>query len=358
MAMIVLERTAVSLPEEQVREVLALDRVLLARAPKDGGPAEWLTARPTDLGRIGNGKRQLRLVSALIHHRLDVRSAQCRGAVVSPRDQLAVHLRGETLSDEHRALHATDVGRQVPVHRVEASLTPRTPEQRCEAKSNARGNAVGGARGDRERIGEQDCIRIDDGREFVVLPQRVHFGEIGEVEVTLLQTREVEQHFEPVQHRIDVPMRLIESAACGAGGARPLRGFRRRNSRIQADAAQTHEAEGLKGPLDLPRRLPESDSETNAKGWTYADRTGRVLDILLPQGRHRYGSNRDGHHARPADIGDGIGKLARTRLRAGRRRHRDRDEKEQSLKHLLSHRRYLSSSIRSRRPSWDTSAGT
>src|SRR5438132_9701207 len=109
MAMIVLERTAVSLPEEQVREVLALDRVLLARAPQDGGAAERLAARPVDLGRIGNGVRHLCFVSALVHHWLDVRSAQCRGAVVSPGDRLAVHFRGETLGDEHRALHTTDM---------------------------------------------------------------------------------------------------------------------------------------------------------------------------------------------------------------------------------------------------------
>src|SRR6266536_502826 len=100
MAMIVLVGTAVSLSKEQVREVFALDRILLARAPQDGGAAERLTARPTDLGRIGNWVRHLRLVSALVHHRLDVRSAQCQGAVVSPGDQLPVHFRGETLGDE------------------------------------------------------------------------------------------------------------------------------------------------------------------------------------------------------------------------------------------------------------------
>src|SRR5437870_11444621 len=138
MAMIVLVGTAVSLPEEQVREVLALDRVLLARAPQDGGAAKRLTARPTDLGRIGNWIRHLRLVSALVHHRLQVRSAQCRGAVVTPRDQLPMHFRGETLSDQHRALHAADMGGQIPIHRIEPSLTTGTPEKRRKAEADAR----------------------------------------------------------------------------------------------------------------------------------------------------------------------------------------------------------------------------
>src|SRR5207249_1014332 len=121
---------------------------------------------------------------------------------------------------------------------------------------------------------------------------------------------------------------------------------------------QANEAERFAGHIDLARRLPEPDGETNAKGWTNADRTGRVLDVLLPQGRYWYRPNRNGHHARPANVGDGIGKLARTRLRAGRPRHRDRDEKKQPLKYLPSHRHYLISSIRRRRPSWDTNAGT
>src|ERR1700675_4189106 len=109
MAMIVLEDTAVSLPEQQVREVFALDRELLARAPQDGGAAKGLAACPVDLGRIGNWVGHLCFVSALVHHWLDVRSAQCRRTVVGPGDRLPVHFRGETLSDEHRALHATDV---------------------------------------------------------------------------------------------------------------------------------------------------------------------------------------------------------------------------------------------------------
>src|SRR5438477_10545549 len=100
--MIALEGTAVSLAEEQIREVLALDRVLLARTPQHGSAAERLAARPVDLRRVGNRIRHLRLVSTLVHHRLQVRSAQCRGAVVTPRDRLSMHFRGETLSDEHR----------------------------------------------------------------------------------------------------------------------------------------------------------------------------------------------------------------------------------------------------------------
>src|SRR2546422_4009764 len=82
----------------------------------------------------------------------------------------------------------------------------------------------------------------------------------------MLQAREVEQHFEPVQHRIDVPMRLVEGAARRAGGAGPMRGFGRGNSRVEADATQTHEAERLTGHIDLPRRLPEPDARPMRKG--------------------------------------------------------------------------------------------
>src|ERR1017187_6546039 len=129
MAMIVLEGTAVSLPEEQVREVLALDGILLAGTPQDRGATERLTARPVDRRRVGNWIRHLRFVFPLVHDRLEVRSAQCRSAVITPGDQLPVHFRGETLGDEHGTLHATDVDRQISIHRVDASLTAGTPEE-------------------------------------------------------------------------------------------------------------------------------------------------------------------------------------------------------------------------------------
>src|SRR5439155_11897973 len=143
--------------------------------------------------------------------------------------------------------------------------------------------------------------------------------------------------------------------------ARPLRGFGRRNARIETHAAQTYEAEGLTRHIDLPRRLPESYGEPNANRCpgTNADRAGRILDILLPQARHGCRANRDRQHARPANVGDRIGELAGTRLRTDRLAERDRDKKEQGPYHSMPHRDYhLISSIRRRKPSWDTIAGT
>ena len=177
----------------------------------------------------------------------------------------------------------------------------------------------------------------------------------------MLQAAKVEQHFEPVQHRVGVPMRLVEGARRRAGGARPLRSFGRRNSGVEADAAQAHEAEWFACHVDLARGLPEADGEANANRCpgANADRAGRIFDILLPEAGHRCRPDRDGHHTRPANVGDRIGELAGTRLRDGHPRHRDRDESEQGQNHATPHSRYhLSSSIRRRRPSWDTNAGT
>jgi hypothetical protein len=75
----------------------------------------------------------------------------------------------------------------VAVERVDAALAAGAPEQLLEAEAHRGGDAVGGAGGDGDRIGEQHGVRVEDQGEFVVVPQGIDLGEVGEVEGALFQ---------------------------------------------------------------------------------------------------------------------------------------------------------------------------
>src|SRR3546814_13329597 len=68
------------------------------------------------------------------------------------------------------------------------------------------GTAVRRARRLRERIGEERHFRIDQRCQRIILPERVDFSDIGDVERRLLEAGHVRQNLHPVEERIDVPM--------------------------------------------------------------------------------------------------------------------------------------------------------
>src|SRR5208283_4502167 len=258
-ARITLERTAVPLPEQEIREVLALNRVLLPGAPENRATAKRLTAPAVDLGGVGNRIGHLSFVGTLVHDRVGHRAAKRISAVIAPGHELPMHLARQALRDQHRGLHPADVRRDVAIERVDAALAAGAPEELRDAEPDTRRDTVDRAGGERERVGKQDRVGIEDGGELIVLPQRIDLGEIGQIEAAGLEAVKVEQHLQPVQHRIGVPMRLVEGSGGGSGGARPLRCLRRRKPRIQTDATQAHQAKGFPGHIDLPGGLPEAD---------------------------------------------------------------------------------------------------
>ena len=108
-------------------------------------------------------------------------------------------------------------------------------------------------------------------------------------------------------------MRLAEAAAVAiAFRAGEARRFRRRNARVEIDAAERYQAEGFAHHFDMPRRLPETDGEPDDRiDATTADGARWVVGVLLvAEVGDARGSNADRQDARPADVGDRIGKLA------------------------------------------------
>ena len=91
---------------------------------------------------------------------------------------------------------------------------------------------------------QEMCIR--DRRQFVVVPQRIDFGQIGKIEAAALQAGEVGHHIEVVQGRVHVEVRLVEAAAVaialGAGEACSLRCG---DAGVEVQPAQRWQAEGL-----------------------------------------------------------------------------------------------------------------
>src|SRR3546814_19658210 len=79
------------------------------------------------------------------------------------------------------------------------------------------GTAVRRARRLRERIGEERHFRIDQRCQRIILPERVDFSDIGDVERRLLEAGHVRQNLHPVEERIDVPMDMTFRAAIVTG---------------------------------------------------------------------------------------------------------------------------------------------
>jgi hypothetical protein len=76
-----------------------------------------------------------------------------------------------------------------------------------------RSHAVGGAHRLGHRIGEQRHVGIEDEGQLRLVPERVHLGDVGDVETARLQAVRFQQHLQQVEHREHVPMGLIEAGA-------------------------------------------------------------------------------------------------------------------------------------------------
>jgi hypothetical protein len=92
-----------------------------------------------------------------------------------------MHLGRHALGQQHRGLYVTHMGTDMAGHRVDRPLAACTPEQAGQGHACAGGDTVGRTgRGD--DIGEQHRLGVQDRGQFVVGPQRVDFGEVGQIE--------------------------------------------------------------------------------------------------------------------------------------------------------------------------------
>src|SRR5205823_6121491 len=108
----------------------------------------------------------------------------------------------------------------------------------------------------------------------------------------------------PVQHRVDIEVRLIEGPAVAvAFGAREASGLGRRDPGIEIETAQRWEAEGLSHRLDVTSRLPEADGQADGRVHpATAHRIARVdvVVLLAAEIGHRRVADGDRKNARPA----------------------------------------------------------
>ena len=287
-----------------------------------------------------------------------------------------MHLGGQALGHQRGGAHAAQVIRHVPVERIDAALTARAPEHLADAETDRGCDAVGGAGGDRHRIGEQHGVRIEDQGEFIVSPERIDLGEVGEIEGAPLQAGEVGHHLQPGHHRVHIEVRLVEAAAVAVAlRAGEARGFGRRDAGIEVDAAQRGQTERFAHHLHMPRGFPEADGQADDRiDAATADGAGRVVGVLLvAEVGDACAADTDRQDAGPADVGDRIGKLARAGRRTGGQGRQSgkcgkcgqygqsqaqRQKDTQPGDTQSGHRATTSSSMRSRSPSWETSAGT
>ena len=143
---------------------------------------------------------------------------------------------------------------------------PAHQNSELSPKPTRGGDAVGSAGGDGDRIGEQHRVGVEQQRQFVVVPQRIDLGQVGQVEAAALQAREVGHHLEPVQDRVHVEVRLVERAAVAvAFGSREARRLGRRDAGVEVEAAERRQAERLANHLDVARRLPEADRQADGR---------------------------------------------------------------------------------------------
>src|SRR5262245_32046288 len=178
--------TAIPFPEQHVREILAANGELLAGAPHHRRAPEWLTALPVILRRVRRGIRQLRLVGCLVHLRQEIRTTQSRLTVPSPGDQFTMHLGRQSLRDECRRPNPTHVETHVPIHRIHASLAARAPEELSKTKPRRRCYTVRCTGCNRYRVRKQHRVRVQDQRQLVVVPQRIHLGHVCDIQRALL----------------------------------------------------------------------------------------------------------------------------------------------------------------------------
>src|ERR1700682_1753676 len=98
-----------------------------------------------------------------------------------------MHLARQALGNQHRRLYTANVCREVAVQGINATLAASAPEELRDAEAHAGRDAVDRTCGERDRVGEEDRVGVEDGGEFVVLPQRIDLGEVGQVEAARLE---------------------------------------------------------------------------------------------------------------------------------------------------------------------------
>ena len=228
-----------------------------------------------------------------------------------------MELVGKARERKARGLDMADRRRNVAVQRIHRALATGAPEQIVARQMGGGRHTIGSAGGQRERVAEQHGFRIDDRGEFAVLPQRIEFGDIEDVDRTLFQAQEIGRQFHPVDQRIGVPVDM------------PLRGILRRaadcrrpghrletnvETRIELESTQIDEAPGLHADIGEPHRLPKAHGNAGAYS-AQAYRQRWVVGVRAPRGPDLETADRNRKQAGPADIGDRVHEMASTATR-------------------------------------------
>ena len=262
------------------------------------------------------------LVARLVHHRLRVVAAQSVLAGSGPHQPLAVHLGDDPIDLQTGCLNAPYMGLDIAVQRIEISLTSGTPEEGVVGKTGGCGDTIGRARGTGRKVAKQIDIRIQKPGEFIVLPQRVELGQVGNIKALLLQAAIVQNRLQVIDDRVDIPMHLIERGlilpvtpvAAGHRGIEP---------RIDIDTAETHHAKWFPDHIHPTYWLPETDFQAELGGIAAEARgvSAWIGGVFLIQRCQRDTGDSQGEHAGPADIRDRVGKLSLAGCSVGRKTH-------------------------------------
>ena len=226
-----------------------------------------------------------------------------------------MHLEHHALGREpHRLVHRRIIP-DVAGHRVHRTIATRAPEKLVERERGGGGDAIGSACDLRQWEIKDDRFGIDERGERIVIPGRVDFGHVGKVEGCLLEADEIAQQFEQIEQRIDVIVCLILGSHLGVAAL--LRGRRDMtiadiHAGVDGEAAKVGKAEGLCGDVDEAHWLPKAERKPRANT-AKAHRDFGIGRVWLISGPEVEAPDREREEAIPADIGDGVGKMAMTR---------------------------------------------
>ena len=132
------------------------------------------------------------LVAGLVHDRLRVVAAHSILAGGSPHEHFPMQLGGNAINLEAGCLYSAHMSLDVPIQGIQAALAAGTPEEGVVGESGRRRYAVGRTGGACRKIAKQIYVGIQYPGEFVILPERIEFGEIGNIETLVFQAGVVE----------------------------------------------------------------------------------------------------------------------------------------------------------------------
>ena len=184
-----------------------------------------------------------------------------------------MHLGGHALGDERRGLHAADVGGDMAGHRIDRARQP------AHQNRLAMGNPALAATHRRRRpLCRALANSTASGLRMAVNSSSAHsgstFGQVDQIERALFPG-EVEQHLQPVEDGVGVPVGVVEAVARSGCRGRPgtARGV---EARVDADTAQPHHAErvrvtstrrtGSQKPMVTPMRGGLLQKQTGVDG--------------------------------------------------------------------------------------------